>query len=87
MMTRAYAHRRARWSTPACSTWASSSSFVYGVLLFDDPVTWMALAGMALIVGAGIGRHAAAQPHAAPHDAADHSTPGDADHDAAPAPP
>ncbi|WP_119155675.1 DMT family transporter [Caldimonas tepidiphila] len=29
-------------------------SFVYGMLLFDDPVTWMALAGMALIVGAGL---------------------------------
>lgn len=29
-------------------------SFVYGVLLFDDPVTGMALAGMALIVGAGL---------------------------------
>ena len=29
-------------------------SFVYGVLLFDDPVTWMALAGMALIVAAGL---------------------------------
>ena len=29
-------------------------SFGYGVLLFSDRVTWMALAGMALIVGAGI---------------------------------
>lgn len=29
-------------------------SFVYGVLLFDDPVTWMAVAGMALIVAAGV---------------------------------
>jgi drug/metabolite transporter (DMT)-like permease len=29
-------------------------SFVYGVLLFDDAVTGMALAGMLLIVGAGL---------------------------------
>ena len=25
------------------------------MLLFDDPVTWMALGGMLLIVGAGLG--------------------------------
>ena len=30
-------------------------SFIYGVLLFDDPVTPLAVAGMLLIVGAGIG--------------------------------
>jgi drug/metabolite transporter (DMT)-like permease len=30
-------------------------SFVYGVLLFDDRVTWMALSGMLLIVVAGLG--------------------------------
>ena len=29
-------------------------SFGYGVLLFDDPVTGPALAGMALIAGAGL---------------------------------
>jgi drug/metabolite transporter (DMT)-like permease len=29
-------------------------SFAYGVLVFSDPVTWMALAGMVLIVGAGL---------------------------------
>lgn len=29
-------------------------SFLFGVLLFDDPVTWAALGGMALIIGAGI---------------------------------
>ena len=30
-------------------------AFLYGVLLFGDRVTWMALAGMGLIVGAGLG--------------------------------
>lgn len=29
-------------------------AFLYGVLLFRDPVTWMAIAGMILIVAAGI---------------------------------
>jgi S-adenosylmethionine uptake transporter len=29
-------------------------AFGYGVWLFDDPVTWMALAGMAIIVAAGL---------------------------------
>jgi S-adenosylmethionine uptake transporter len=29
-------------------------SFVFGVLVFDDPVTLVALAGMALIIGAGL---------------------------------
>lgn len=29
-------------------------SFIYGVWLFNDPVTWMALAGMTLIIGAGL---------------------------------
>ena len=30
-------------------------SFMFGVLLFDDRITWVAVVGMALIVGAGIG--------------------------------
>ncbi|WP_395695089.1 DMT family transporter [Piscinibacter sp.] len=30
-------------------------AFLYGVLLFGDRITWMALAGMGLIVGAGLG--------------------------------
>ncbi len=29
-------------------------SFIFGVLWFDDPVTWLALAGMVLIAGAGV---------------------------------
>ena len=54
MMTRAY-------STGHTLTNASlqylgiAFAFAYGVLLFDDPVTWMAIAGMLLIVGAGMG--------------------------------
>ncbi len=54
MMTRAY-------STGHTLTNASlqylgiAFAFAYGVLLFDDPVTWMAIAGMLLIVGAGLG--------------------------------
>ncbi len=43
-------------------------SFVYGVFLFDDPVTWMALAGMLLIVGAGLGA-TRLRSKAAPKDA------------------
>ncbi|MEO6030283.1 MAG: DMT family transporter [Burkholderiaceae bacterium] len=54
MMTRAY-------STGHTLTNASlqylgiAFAFAYGVLLFDDPVTWMAIAGMLLIVCAGLG--------------------------------
>ena len=29
-------------------------SFLYGVLLFDDHITWLAIAGMLLIMGAGV---------------------------------
>ncbi len=29
-------------------------SFVYGVVLFHDPVTWMAILGMIFIVAAGV---------------------------------
>jgi S-adenosylmethionine uptake transporter len=54
MMTRAY-------STGHTLTNASlqylgiAFAFAYGVLLFGDRVTWMAVAGMLLIVGAGLG--------------------------------
>jgi S-adenosylmethionine uptake transporter len=43
-------------------------SYVYGVLLFADRITWMALAGMALIVVAGIGA-SMLRNQAAPADA------------------
>ena len=53
MMTRAY--RIGRTLTNASLQYLGIVfSFGFGVLLFDDPVTGMALAGMALIVAAGL---------------------------------
>jgi drug/metabolite transporter (DMT)-like permease len=53
MMTRGY--RIGRTLTNASLQYLGIVfSFLFGVLLFDDPVTWMALAGMALIVIAGL---------------------------------
>ena len=45
-------------------------SFVYGVLLFADKITWMALAGMFLIVGAGLSATLLRSRSAAPADTA-----------------
>jgi drug/metabolite transporter (DMT)-like permease len=53
MMTRAYAIGRTL-SNASLQYLGIVFSFLYGVLLFADPVTWMALAGMALIVAAGL---------------------------------
>jgi drug/metabolite transporter (DMT)-like permease len=53
MMTRAYAIGKAL-SNASLQYMGIVFSFVYGVLLFDDPVTASALAGMALIIGAGL---------------------------------
>jgi S-adenosylmethionine uptake transporter len=54
MMTRAY--RIGRTLVNACLQYLGIVfSFTFGVLIFDDPATAQALAGMALIVGAGIG--------------------------------
>jgi drug/metabolite transporter (DMT)-like permease len=53
MMTRAYAIGRTL-SNAALQYLAIAYSFVFGVWLFDDPVTWMALVGMGLIVLAGL---------------------------------
>jgi drug/metabolite transporter (DMT)-like permease len=53
MMTRAYAIGRAL-SNASLQYLGIVFSFAFGVLLFDDPVTWAALAGMALIIGAGL---------------------------------
>jgi drug/metabolite transporter (DMT)-like permease len=54
MMTRAYAIGRPLVNA-SLQYLGIAFSFVFGVLLFGDAVTWMALAGMALIVAAGLG--------------------------------
>ncbi|MES2958423.1 MAG: DMT family transporter [Pseudomonadota bacterium] len=53
MMTRAYRIGRTL-SNASLQYLGIVFSFAFGVWLFDDPVTWMALAGMALIVIAGL---------------------------------
>ena len=53
MMTRAYSTGRTLVNA-SLQYLGIAFSFAYGVLLFDDRVTWMALAGMALIVTAGL---------------------------------
>jgi S-adenosylmethionine uptake transporter len=53
LMTRAYA--TGKTLVNACLQYLGIVfAFLYGVLLFRDPVTWMAIAGMILIVVAGI---------------------------------
>ena len=53
MMTRAYRIGRTL-SNASLQYLGIVFTFVFGVIFFDDPVTWMALAGMALIVVAGL---------------------------------
>ena len=53
MMTRAYAVGKPLVNA-ALQYLGIPFSFVFGVLFFDDPITWMALAGMALIIAAGL---------------------------------
>jgi S-adenosylmethionine uptake transporter len=53
MMTRAYAIGHTM-SNAVLQYLGIVFSFAFGVWLFDDPVTWMALSGMALIVLAGL---------------------------------
>ena len=53
MMTRAYRIGRTL-SNASLQYVGIVFSFIFGVLLFDDAVTWMALAGMLLIVIAGL---------------------------------
>ena len=67
LMTRAYATGRPLVNA-SLQYLGIVYSFVFGALLFDDPITPMALAGMALVVAAGI---AATQlrNRAAPRDA------------------
>lgn len=53
LMTRAYATGRTLVNA-SLQYLGIVFAFLYGVALFDDPVTWMAVAGMALIVAAGV---------------------------------
>lgn len=61
LMTRAYAIGRTL-SNASLQYLGIAFSFAYGVALFDDPVTLSALAGMALIVGAGLAANQLRQP-------------------------
>ena len=69
MMTHAYA-TGATLGVAALQYLGIAFSFVFGVLLFDDPVTTMSLSGMALIVAAGVAatrlRNRVAVPDAPP---------------------
>jgi S-adenosylmethionine uptake transporter len=67
LMTRAYSTGRTLVNA-SLQYLGIAFSFIYGVLLFDDRVTWMALAGMALIVAAGLGA-TQLRSRAAPDDA------------------
>ena len=53
LMTRAYAIGRTL-SNASLQYLGIVFSFGYGVWLFDDPVTWLAIGGMLLIIGAGL---------------------------------
>ncbi|MDB6002758.1 MAG: hypothetical protein JWP52_4457, partial [Rhizobacter sp.] len=53
MMTRAYAIGRTLVNA-SLQYLGIAFAFIYGVLLFADPVTWTALAGMLLIIAAGL---------------------------------
>jgi drug/metabolite transporter (DMT)-like permease len=68
MMTRAYATGRTLVNA-SLQYLGIAFSFIYGVLLFDDRITALALAGMVLIVIAGLGA-SLLQSRAAPADAA-----------------
>ncbi len=72
MMTRAYRIGRTL-SNASLQYLGIVFSFVFGVLLFNDPVTGMALAGMVLIVIAGLG--ATLLRSGQQHDAADTRSP------------
>jgi S-adenosylmethionine uptake transporter len=53
MMTRAYAIGRAL-TNASLQYLGIVFSFIFGVVIFHDPVTLAAIAGMALIIGAGV---------------------------------
>jgi drug/metabolite transporter (DMT)-like permease len=67
MMTRAYATGRTLVNA-SLQYLGIAWAFVYGVLLFDDPVTPMAIGGMVLIVAAGLAA-TLLRSHSAPADA------------------
>lgn len=67
MMTRAYSIGRPLVNA-SLQYLGIAFAFSYGVLLFDDRITWMAVAGMALIVVAGLGA-SLLRNQAAPADA------------------
>ena len=69
MMTRAYATGRALVNA-SLQYLGIAFSFGYGVLLFNDKVTWMALGGMLLIVCAGLSATLLRSRSAAPPDTA-----------------
>jgi S-adenosylmethionine uptake transporter len=69
MMTRAYSTGRTLVNA-SLQYLGIAFSFVYGVLLFADKITWMALAGMFLIVGAGLSATLLRSRNAAPADTA-----------------
>lgn len=66
MMTRAYATGRTLVNA-SLQYLGIAWAFVFGVLLFDDPVTPMAIAGMVLIVAAGLAA-TLLRSHSAPAD-------------------
>ena len=53
LMTRAYAIGKPL-SNASLQYLGIAFSFVYGIVLFHDPLTWTAVGGMVLIVGAGL---------------------------------
>ena len=63
MMTRAYSTGRTLVNA-SLQYLGIAWSFVYGVLLFDDPITWLALARHGADRRRRACRDAAAQPHA-----------------------
>jgi len=67
MMTRAYATGKTLVNA-SLQYLGIAWAFLYGVLLFDDPVTLMAAGGMVLIVAAGLAA-TLLRSHAAPADA------------------
>lgn len=64
MLTRAYAHGAAL-VTASLQYLGIAFSFIYGVVLFGDEVSWQALLGILLMVGAGIRATQLRQAHQA----------------------